>query len=94
MLKLIDRNCKWFEFASEELKDDKEVVMKAIEHNGLFISCASKRLRYDESVVLAAVKNNFQVLFVLNDEILINPLIYKTGYIDCGVKINPIESYF
>ena len=26
MLKLIDRNCAWFEFASDELKDDKEVV--------------------------------------------------------------------
>ena len=33
MLKLIEKNCTWFEYASKELKDDKKNIMKAVEHN-------------------------------------------------------------
>ena len=77
ILKLIDRNCKWFEFASKELKDDKEVVMKAIEHSGMLIEFASSRLQQDETVVLAAVKTTPRI--ILSNKILINHLIYETA---------------
>ena len=33
MLNLIEKNCTWFEYASKELKDNNEVIMKAVEHN-------------------------------------------------------------
>ena len=77
ILKLIDRNCKWFEFASEELKDDKKVVMKAIEHSGMLIEYASSRLQQDETVILAAVKTTPSI--ILSNKILINHLIYETA---------------
>ena len=77
ILKLIDRNCSWFEFASEELKDDKEIVMKAIEHSGMLIEYASSRLQQDEAVVLAAVKTTSSI--ILSNKILINHLIYETA---------------
>ena len=77
ILKLIDRNCAWFEFASEELKDDKEVVMKAIEHSGKLIEYASSRLQQDETVVLAAVKTTPKI--ILSYKILVNNLIYETA---------------
>ena len=77
ILKLIDRNCAWFEFASEELKDDKEVVMKAIEDSGKLIEYASSRLQQDEAVVLAAVKTTPSI--ILSNKILVNHLIYETA---------------
>ena len=77
ILKLIDRNCAWFEFASKELKDDKEVVMKAIEHSGMLIENASSRLQQDETVVLAAVKTTPRI--ILSYKILVNNLIYETA---------------
>ena len=77
MLKLIDRNCAWFEFASDELKDDKEVVLKAIEYSGVLIDYASSRLQQDETVVLAAVKTTPSI--ILSNKILVNHLIYETA---------------
>ena len=77
MLNLIDRNCAWFEFASDEVKGDKEVVMKAIEHSGMLINYASSRLQQDETVVLPAVKTTPSI--ILSNKILINHLIYETA---------------
>ena len=76
MLRLIDRNCEWFEFESEELKDDKEVVMKAIENSGMLIEYASSRLQQDDTVVLTAVKTT---CIILSNKILVNRLIYETA---------------
>ena len=79
MLKLIDRNCAWFEFASDELKYDKQVVLKAIEHSVMLIDFASSRLQQDETVVLAAVNTTPSIILHLSDKILINHLIYETA---------------
>ena len=79
MMKLIDRNCAWFKFASDELKDDKEVVLKAAEHSGMLIEYASNRLRKDETVILAAVKTTPSIIIGLCDKILINHSIYETA---------------
>ena len=79
MLKLNDRNCAWFEYASDELRDDKEVVLKAIEQNGWLLSYASSRLQQDETVVLAAVKTTPSIILHLSDKILINHLLYETA---------------
>jgi len=43
---------------SEELKDNKKVVLTAVQQNGLALQYASKRLRQDEDVVLAAAGQN------------------------------------
>ena len=77
ILKLIDINCAWFEFASKELKDDRKVVMKAIEHSGILIEYASSRLQQDETVVLAAVKTTPTI--ILSNNILVNHFIYETA---------------
>ena len=79
MLKLIDRNCAWFEFVSDELKDDKEVVLKAIEHSGMFIDYASSRLQQDETVVLAAVKTTPNIILHFSDKIFYNLLSYQNA---------------
>ena len=79
VLKLIERNCAWFDFASDELKDDKEVVLMEIEHIGKLIDYASSRLQQDETVVLAAVKTTPNIIIELCEKILINHLIYETA---------------
>ena len=79
MLKLIEKNCTWFECASEELKDKKEVVMKAVEHNEWLINQASSRVQKDKIAVLAAVKSGLRVIIELHDNIVIDHIIYETA---------------
>lgn len=62
VLKQVNRKGEYLKFASEELKDDKQIVMKAIDNyknsyqSGL--EYASKRLKNDSEVVLKAVKKS------------------------------------
>ena len=44
------------EYASEELRNNKEVVLEAVKKNGSALEYASERLQADKDVVLAAVK--------------------------------------
>jgi hypothetical protein len=50
------------QFASEELRNDKEVVLEAIKYNKLNFEFASTSLRDDKEVALEAVANNMQTL--------------------------------
>ena len=56
--------------ASDELKDDKELVLTAVSKDGVALREASSRLRKDRDVVLAAVKQNPLALdFALNEDL-------------------------
>lgn len=46
------------QYVSEELRDDRNLILAAVQQNGLALQFASERLRRDEGVVLAAVKQN------------------------------------
>ena len=46
------------EYASEELRGDKEVVLEAVRQNGWLLEYASEELRGDREVVLEAVRQN------------------------------------
>ena len=43
--------------ASEEMRDDREVVMEAVKQNGYALQHASEELRRDREVVMEAVKH-------------------------------------
>ena len=45
------------QFASEELRNDKEVVLEAIKYNKLNFEYASASLRDDKEIALEAVAN-------------------------------------
>ena len=45
-------------FASERLKDDKEIVLEAVSKDGWGLKYVSDRLKDDKEVVLEAIKNN------------------------------------
>jgi hypothetical protein len=44
------------QFATEQLKDDSEIVLKAIQENGMALKFASERLKDDPEIVLKAVQ--------------------------------------
>ena len=47
---------RFAQFASERLRNDKDVVLKAVEKNGLaLVRFASERLRNDKEFILKAV---------------------------------------
>ena len=50
------------EFASERLRDRRDVVKRAVRQNGLALAFASRRLRDDYCVVDVAVRQNFYAL--------------------------------
>lgn len=58
-LKAIINEETWkFEYFSDMLKDDKEVVLAAVQKYGWALKYASERLKDDKEVVLAAVQKN------------------------------------
>ena len=44
-------------YATEELRDDKDVIMEAVKNDGQILYYASERLRDDNDVVMEAIKN-------------------------------------
>ena len=46
------------QYASKELRGDKEVVLAAVQQNGLLLEYASKEFKNNRTIVLAAVKQN------------------------------------
>jgi hypothetical protein len=45
-------------FVSEELSDDKEIVLLAVSNNGLSLQFASENLKNDKECLLLLEKNN------------------------------------
>ncbi len=58
MLAAVQRDPFALLLASDELKDDKEIVLAAVRQNGCLLAVASEELRNDLEVVEAAVKQN------------------------------------
>ncbi|KAG2374728.1 hypothetical protein C9374_010472 [Naegleria lovaniensis] len=46
------------EYASQELRNDREIVLEAVKQNGFALEYASQELRNDREIVLEAVKQN------------------------------------
>lgn len=59
-------------FVPDELRTDKEVVLKAIKINALNMEYASEELRADKEVVSEAIKNNGSVLKYASEELQSN----------------------
>ena len=57
------------EYASEELRGDREVVMEAVKQDGDALQYASEELRGDREVVMEAVKQNAYALFYASEEL-------------------------
>ena len=55
-------------YASEELRNDKEVVRVAVENKGIIIKYASKTLIDDKELAEIAVKQNKQAFHFISDK--------------------------
>ena len=55
-LSLVKQNGYALNYASDELKKDREIVLAAVKINGLALEYASDELKKDRDIVLAAVK--------------------------------------
>ena len=55
VLAAIGENGMVLQFASDELRNNKEVVLAAVEQDGRALQFASEDLKGDEDIVLAAV---------------------------------------
>ena len=62
VLAAINQNGDAFQYASEELKGDKEVVIAAANDDGYVLQSASEELKGDKEVVLAAVNQHGNAL--------------------------------
>jgi hypothetical protein len=57
------------QYASDRLKNDKEIVLKAVSNYGLALRYASERLKNDKEVVLKAVSQNYSVFEYISNEL-------------------------
>ena len=69
MMMLVKLDYNGLQFASEKLRNDKEVVREAIKQNGYTIRYASEELKNDKEVVLEAVKQNGKALLYASKEL-------------------------
>ena len=64
-------------FASKNMRDDKEVVMKAIENKPIIVKYASKRLRNDLDIGLEVMNKNKKCFKFLEPELQANEQIQE-----------------
>ena len=81
MMELVKINAYALQYASDELKDDKEVVLASIKNDPSTIGAASERLHNDKELIIEAVKIDGLIIFGLSDELRKDKEI-----IDVGVK--------
>ena len=55
-------------YASEQLRDDYDVVLEAVRNKGLIFKYASKRLRANKEIALEAVKSDKRAISYISDE--------------------------
>jgi predicted RNA-binding protein (virulence factor B family) len=68
-LKAVKQNGDSLQYASEELKNDKEVVLEAVKQYGRSLLYASEELKNDKEFVLEVVKQNGDSLEYASEEL-------------------------
>ncbi len=58
MLAAVNKNGVYLQFASAELKGDREVVLAAVKKNGYNLRIASTKLQGDREFILDLIKSN------------------------------------
>merc|ERR1712185_885967 len=57
-MEAVKQNGRALEYASAELKGDREIVLESVKQHGLALQYASAELKGDREIVMAAVKQN------------------------------------
>ena len=65
----IDKDSDISSYFTDELKDDKEVMLIAVENNGFMLKYASDKLKDDKDIVLKAVNQNGLALIYASDRL-------------------------
>jgi hypothetical protein len=68
-LEAVRNNGDSLEFASDELNNDKNIVLEAVMENGFSLEFASDELKNDKNIVLEAVKRDGRSLEYASDEL-------------------------
>ena len=76
VLTAIKQKSGWqLQYASEEIKKDREVVLAAVKKNGYALTYASDELKKDREFILAAVKQDRHALGYASEELQNDPEI-------------------
>ena len=73
----VARNGLTLEFASEELRNDKEIVLKAVQNRGSALQYASDELKNDREIVLEAIKFDKEAIQYASEEMKNDPEIVE-----------------
>ena len=69
IIKAVSHNGNALEYASDELKNDYNIVMKALSNNGNALQYASDEIRNDRNIVMFAIENSSFALEYASDEL-------------------------
>ena len=84
----VSNNGRALQYASEELKADKEVVMAAVTNDGLALQYASEELRADKEVVKPFIKTHcFRLCLSELKDSLIDRTVKLERHFDDGYGI-------
>lgn len=79
-VKLIKEDPGLLKFASEQLKDDKKVVLLAVKGNGMALKFASDTLKDDEEVVMTAILENSFAIHRASIRLQNDPTIFMRAH--------------
>jgi hypothetical protein len=79
-------------FASDELKNDKDIVMEAVKSGGNGLKYASEKLKNDINVVFAAIKNHPFSLEHASEEMKSNYEVLEYAIENINTEITKIDN--
>jgi hypothetical protein len=86
VLKIVQLNGNLLKSASEELQDDREIVLEAVK-NSDSLQFASERLRNDEEIALESIKNFPESFCNLSD---FEEKLNNKEFLFKALKVNPL----
>jgi hypothetical protein len=81
------------DFASDQLKNDKDVVLEAVKQNDYALYYASEQLKNDKDIVLEAVKQDGDAIRYASDELQNDPIFRAKVYKIRQQKPNATQAY-
>lgn len=72
------KNSDLIKIAGNNVRNNKEIMLKVVGNNGYLLKYASKELKNDKDIILEAIKNNAEALSLIT-----NQMVYYDDKFDC-----------
>lgn len=76
---IIEKACNWL-FATDNFKDDKDLILAAIKNNGSMLGKAGKEYKSDKEIVLSAIESNTKAVNFMDEKFFNDPEVMLSAF--------------